>query len=183
VAVAVVTLASWVLTASIGAWMLRDLIRRGGVRQQRAARDGLPPAVLFGHFTLALVGLLTWVLFTAAGWRWLAWLAVGLLMPAIGLGISTVTLWTPYPGPRHGLDSGPPASPLAGQLSDAALAGALADEQATGELVDDMVARLLAQPRPAPGPGRRLPALVPVAHGLAATATFLLAVLTAVGLR
>jgi hypothetical protein len=169
------TLIAWLLTAGIGAYMLGALIARGGLRQQRLSRDGLPPAVLFGHFGLAIAGLVVWVSYLATGWAALAWSAVGLLIPAIGLGISTVTLWTPYPGPSVVARAGP----LTGPGGAGPAGGMLA-----GELIDDLLARLLADPpRAVRKPVWRLRALIPVGHGMAAGATFLLAVLTAAGTR
>jgi hypothetical protein len=98
---AVVTLIVWLCTASIGAYMLRRWVLRGGLRRPPAAAAGpaqrLPPGVIIGHFSLALTGLLLWALFVVSGWDTLAWSAAGVLMPAIGLGVCTVTLWTPYP--------------------------------------------------------------------------------------
>jgi hypothetical protein len=98
-ALGLATLLSWVFTASIGAYMLRSLAAHGALRRQRSVRDGLSPRVLYTHFSLALTGLVVWAAFLATGWGALAWVAVALLTPAIGLGICTVTLWTPYPRP------------------------------------------------------------------------------------
>lgn len=177
----IATLVAWVLTAGLGGYMLRSLIARGGVRQQRAAREGLPPVVLFAHFGLAGTGLLVWITYLAAGQRWLAWLAVGVLMPAIGLGISTVTLWTPYPGPAAAPAPGETASTTPG-VTGSTTPGE--EDPAADRFIDDLVAHLLAEP-PQAGrmPRLRLSALIPVGHGLAATATFLLAVLAATGTR
>jgi hypothetical protein len=196
----IATLITWLCTAGIGAYMLRTLIARGGLRRQRARRDGLPPAVLFTHFSVAITGLVVWVSYLATGWTALAWSAVGLLMPAIGLGVSTVTLWTPYPDPpiaatRAGPPTGsggvgrpgsllaaPAEDAVVGQLSDEALARALTDEALTRGLIDDLLARLAAEPhRAAKKPKGHLATLVPVGHGIAAVTTFLLAVLTAAG--
>jgi hypothetical protein len=187
--VGIATLVAWVLTAGLGGYMLRSLIARGGVRQQRAAREGLPPVVLFAHFGLAGTGLLVWITYLAAGQRWLAWLAVGVLMPAIGLGISTVTLWTPYPGPAAAPAPGETASTTPGEaaFTTPGETGATMPSEAdppSDRFIDDLVAHLLAEPpRTGPMPRLRLSALIPVGHGLAATATFLLAVLTATGTR
>jgi manganese efflux pump family protein len=194
VAVRIATLISWVLTASIGARMLRSAIVGGGLRRQRASKDGVFPGLLFAHFGLALTGLAAWICFVIGGNHWLAWTAVGLLMPAIGLGISTVTLWTPYPGPGgapedEGLAPGPARAGLAGpalvsQLPDEVLSSALTDEKLAGQLIDDMIDRMLAAP---PAPARetrwRLRALIPAGHGIGALATFLLALTTTVTLR
>jgi hypothetical protein len=62
---AIAAMISWVLTASIGAYMLRTWVMRGGLRRQRATRVGVPPAVVFGHASAALAGLLLWLGFVA----------------------------------------------------------------------------------------------------------------------
>ena len=59
------TLISWLLTASMGAFMLRTWLARGGLRRERARVGGLPPQLIFGHAGLALSGLL----FGLAMWR------------------------------------------------------------------------------------------------------------------
>ena len=100
------TLVSWLITASLGAFMLRTWLARGGLRSERAKPGGLPPQLIFGHATAALTGLLIWAAFLASGVRPLAWAAVGLLMVAIGLGLCTVTLWTPYPARKPGEPAG-----------------------------------------------------------------------------
>ena len=103
---AFVTLGTWLFDAVSGGYMLRTWIARGGLRRQRAS-DRLAPKVVFAHFGMASTGLLVWVSYLATGWIVLAWLAVGLLMVVIGLGVSTVTVWTPFPAHRAGADTGP----------------------------------------------------------------------------
>ena len=224
-ALGLATLATWLLTAGLGAFMLSRLIASGGLRQQRATRGGLSPTVLFGHFSLAGTGLLVWACYVATGWVALAWSAVGLLMPAIGLGVSTVTLWTPYPRPGRAAGAGPHDDPGGGraagggaagggagdrgvpgwpgggvpgwpgggpagpadrapgrQLTDEVWARALTDDALASELVEQVIANVPAHPSPA---GRRsrdhLAAIIPAGHGMAAVATFALAVVTAAG--
>jgi manganese efflux pump family protein len=176
-ALGLATLLSWILTASIGAYMLRSLVRHGALHRQRSVRDGLSPRVLYGHFSLALSGLVVWAAFLATGWGPLTWVAVALLTPAIGLGICTVTLWTPYPRPpAHGA--------AAGRLTDATLARALTDEVLAARLVDEVIASLPEGTPRRPRKPRVYPAaVIPFGHGLAALATFTLAVVTAVGTR
>src|SRR5271166_3147880 len=94
---AVAALVVWVLTAGIGVYMLRTWVTRGGLRRQRATGVGVPPAVVFGHASAALTGLAIWAGFVKTNWEPLAWLGVVLITAAIGLGVCTVTLWTPYP--------------------------------------------------------------------------------------
>ena len=110
-ALGIATLVSWLLTAGLGAYMLSRLVASGGLRQQRAIRGGLSPKVLFGHFSLAGTGLAVWACYVATSWADLSWVAIGLLMPAIGLGISTVTLWTPFPRPGPAAYDGPHVDP------------------------------------------------------------------------
>src|ERR1700733_12477822 len=131
------TLVSWLVTASLGAFMLRTWLARGGLRSERAKAGGLPPQLIFGHAAAALTGLLVWVAFVASGARPLAWAAVG-------LGLCTVTLWTPSPARKPGERREPApreAPPPAG-------------DRAAGhqefEVTDEMIARLLADPVPAP---------------------------------
>jgi len=171
-ALGLATLLSWIFTASIGAYMLRSLVRHGALHRQRSVRDGLSPRVLYGHFSLALSGLVIWAAFLITGWGPLTWVAVALLTPAIGLGICTVTLWTPYPrspgepaqaaGPDQAAGPGqapgpgqlsdgshragrfaPPAhGAAAGRVTDATLARALTDEVLAARLVDEVIASL-----------------------------------------
>ena len=196
----IAALSTWLVDAVSGVYMLGTWIARGGLRRERTTGDRLAPRVVLGHFGIATTGLLLWTSFLVTRWVYLAWLAVGLLMVAIGLGISTVTLWTPFPAHRAG--TGTPAGPdpaadrpaadassapaeetLTGRLTDEMLNRALTDEVLLGQLVDDVVASAHAAP-PRAGQGRRkhLATVIPAGHGLAAIATFLLAVLTAASL-
>jgi hypothetical protein len=168
---AIAAMISWVLTASIGAYMLRTWVMHGGLRRQRATRVGVPPAVVFGHASAALAGLLIWLGFVDTGLELLAWLGITVVACAIALGVCTVTLWTPYPA------AVPPAT-------DAAVAPEATPPAAPGTVTDEMIASLLADPFPASGrPKLKMAGLVPVAHGFAALATFMLAVLAAVSAR
>ncbi|MCW2911316.1 MAG: Uncharacterized protein JWL68_6105 [Actinomycetia bacterium] len=206
-ALGLATLLSWILTAGIGAYMLRSLVVHGALRRQRSVRDGLSPRVLYGHFSLALSGLVTWSAFLATGWGALAWVAVALLTPAIGLGICTVTLWTPYPRPGGEVAQGPgePGDPgpgrargsqspvlfpppahdaVRGRLTDATLARALTDEALAARLIDEVIASLPADGTKRARKPRVYPAaVIPFGHGLGALATFVMAVLTAIGSR
>jgi hypothetical protein len=214
---AFVTLITWLIDAGSGGYMLRTWIARGGLRRQRAS-DRLAPRVVFGHFGMASTGLLVWLSYLATDWIVLAWLAVGLLMLVIGLGVSTVTVWTPFPahregaqppgwgageagpeaGPRTGMGAGPGAADpaasrfaasaedaLGGRLTDEMLNRALTDDALLSRLVEDVVtgAREVPSRRTARKSIQNVTALIPAGHGMAAIATMLLAVLTAVGAR
>ncbi len=154
------TLAAWLLTVGSGAFMLAGWIRGGGLRR-RAGRSRLGPVVTLGHFGVASTGLLIWIAYLATGWAVLAWLAVGVLVAAVGFGMATLTVWssrarTGPPGPA----AGPP-------------------EQAAGP-----PGQAAGRPGQAPGPRRASPnyqrVIIPIVHGLTASATVLLALLTVV---
>jgi hypothetical protein len=182
------TLVSWLVTVSLGAFMLRTWLARGGLRRERGRPGGLPPQLIFGHAGLAISGLLIWAAYLAAGTRALAWTAVGLLMVTVGLGLCTVTLWTPYPARRPGERRTPaPWDEPAVVVPDTAEAAAAGDrgDPPGYEVTDEMIARFLDEPfrgtRQGPiRPIRPNPAvLVPIAHGFAAIGTFVLAVMAA----
>ena len=166
---AIAAMIAWVVTASIGIYMLRTWVTRGGLRRQRATGAGVPPAVVFGHASAALTGLVIWLGFVNTGLDLLAWLGVTVVTGAIALGVCTVTLWTPYP---VAVPPAPAAVPPATSAAD------------DGTITDEMIASLLADPFPASRrPRLKLAGLVPVAHGFAALTTFMLAVLAAISAR
>jgi hypothetical protein len=197
---AFVTLGTWLFDAVSGGYMLRTWIVRGGLRRQRAS-DRLAPRVVFAHFGMASTGLLVWASYLVTRWIVLAWLAVGLLMVVIGLGVSTVTVWTPFPAHRADAGTGPndagggrpayddafatPAEEaLTGGPTDEMLNRALTDDVLLSQLVEDVVAR--ARDAPSRAARRRraqLAILIPASHGLAAITTMILAVLTAASAR
>jgi hypothetical protein len=174
-------LASWLLTELVGALMVRSWIAGGGVRaaRQRPPRpDAMSLPVLAGHAGLNLAGLICWVCFVVSGATALAWLALAFMAPAIGLGISTLTIWTPYPATR-----GDPEPDGAGRepgvLPASELTRALGDDELSQRLVDELLRTNLAPSR-ARKPQWSLRPLVPAAHGVLALATFLLALLAAI---
>ena len=187
----VTALVSWLLAESLGAYMFRSWLASGGARRRPAGarQEAISPALIMGHAGLALAGLVSWVSFVVSGLPALAWLAVGLLAPAIGLGISTVTVWTPYPVRRPRAEQSSAGDPGDGRAGSAAilvtnemLDRALADEALTSELVDELVERMLAEPPPAQTASHRwqLAPVIPILHGVLALATFLLAMLAAI---
>jgi hypothetical protein len=53
--------------------------------------------VTLGHVTGGVLGLVLWTVFMATGWAALAWIALGLLAPVAGLGLSVLLLGLPRP--------------------------------------------------------------------------------------
>jgi hypothetical protein len=198
---AVAALVSWLLAGSAGIYMFGTWLSHGGPGHQRARSDGLPPAVIFTHLGFGGIGFAAWVGYVVTGWDWLAWTGVGLLMPGIGLGICTVTLWAPYPtppgrgapvaddagpggaGPVGGMLAAPAEDAIGDRVTDEALATALSNEVLARRLVNDMLAGLPAEQPPARKSRRHLAPLIPAGHGLAAVVTFVLAVLSAISSR
>ena len=137
--------------------------------------------VLLGHAGLNLAGLSCWIGFVATRSAFPAWLGICLMVPAIGLGISTVSVWTPYPVAHRVAHR--PADEQQGTraIPDDELARSLDDEATASRLVDELLARNLAH---GPEESRVLRldprAVIPLAHGVLAIATFLLAVLAAI---
>jgi hypothetical protein len=176
-------LVAWLLAESLGAYMARNWVRSGAAARRREHPDGMSLPVLLGHAGLNLAGLCCWLGFVATGAPVAAWLAICLLVPAIGLGVSTVSIWTPYPVARQYPDQ--PAAeesrPRARAIPDHVLARSLEEEESARQLIDELLAKNLAleerEPRTLQLDAR---ALVPLAHGVLAIATFLLAMLAAV---
>ena len=177
-------LISWLLTASLGAYMLRTWLVRGGLRRERARPGGLPPPLIFSHAGLAISGLLVWAGYLASGVRALAWTAVVVLMVTVGLGLCTVTLWTPYPARKPGeRRAHAPWDESAVVVPETPAAAAEPAQEPDFEVTDEMIRQLIDDSRFAGGhrPIRPNPAvLVPIAHGFAAISTFVLAVMAAI---
>jgi len=177
------TLAAWLAAAATGGYILARRVIRGGRPRRGQGRDGAVATVVFGHAGLAATGLLVWASFLVSGLTGLAWVAAGLLLPVSGLGMATLTLWSP--GPRPGPAGPPGPGPVPGLVPTLAAASSTSGRVA-GTPAGAEPGRALP---PAGGPGSqgrprppgRLTVILPVVHGLAAMAAILLALLTAVG--
>jgi hypothetical protein len=99
---AVAALVTWILTAAGGLFMLSIWISKGGPTQHRNDTTLAPP-VIFGHFGLAALGLVVWIIFVVTGTQALAWVAFALLVPVALLGFIMLTRWLPvYRGAKVG---------------------------------------------------------------------------------
>ena len=115
------------------------------------ATPGEHPLLEFCHPALGLVGLGLWFIYVGTGHRPLAWVAFGVLVVTIGAGLSWLIRSARPARPARAAQTGQAAGATQGELAGAA----------------------------AGGPGRRMPARLILLHGLLATATFALVVLTA----
>jgi hypothetical protein len=173
-ALEVATLLTWLVTELLGAFMARSWIASGGARAARQRPELMSLPVLVAHAGLNAGGLLCWIVFVASGAKPAGWLALVLMAPAIGLGISTVAIWTPYPAPRHRDRNAAP-----GVVPDQLVRRVLEDDVLGQGLVDELIERNLVE-RPARVGGWSMRPLVPAGHGALAIATFVLAVLSVV---
>jgi manganese efflux pump family protein len=173
-AMSVAALFAWLVTAGSGAYVLGSWIAQGGSLRHRAAgtSTGSPPTVVFGHFGLALGGLVIWVTYLVTGWVALAWAAVGVLLPVAGLGMATLAVG--LPGYRTAAVTGHPDGIQTIRIS--------AGGAQTIRRGQDGSQPAIIGTRTGTAPARaRLSPLVVAGHGLLAVTTMLLVLLAALG--
>ncbi|NES27813.1 hypothetical protein GCE86_10425 [Micromonospora terminaliae] len=90
---AVAALVTWLITAVGGIVMLGTWIRAGGHRPGSGSR--LAPGLVFGHFALAVIGLVLWIAYLAVDDDALAWVAFAALLPVAVLGFTMLARWIP----------------------------------------------------------------------------------------
>ncbi|BBX69402.1 hypothetical protein [Mycolicibacterium psychrotolerans] len=84
---------AWILTAGGGAFMLAKWVSGGGHRKPSGTH--LPPAAVFGHFALAALGLVLWIVYLVADNDPIGWVALALLVPVAILGVVMLARWLP----------------------------------------------------------------------------------------
>ena len=90
-----IALLVWFITALWGLYMLAVwLIENDATRQENAA-SRLPLPVILSHVTLAVSGLVVWVLYLLIDRSALAWAAVGILVCIALLGFTMFARWIP----------------------------------------------------------------------------------------
>lgn len=146
----IAALIAWVITAVGGFVLLGTWVARGGPRAPRTSH--FPPALIFGHFALAVVGLVVWIIYLFAERAVLAWIAFALLVPVALLGFTMLARWLPVYRSRATVTAGRSSGPGA----------TAAGEQAPAE--------------------QHFPVAVVGAHGVLAVATVVLVLLTALGM-
>ncbi|UGT66417.1 hypothetical protein LTT66_24450 [Nocardia gipuzkoensis] len=95
----------WLLTAGGGFFLLGTWIARGGARQPNSTQ--LPAPVVFGHFALAVTGLIVWIVYLFVDTESLAWVAFVLLIPVALLGFAMLLRWIPTYRARSAGTAGP----------------------------------------------------------------------------
>jgi hypothetical protein len=87
---AIAALVTWLITALGGFVLLGTWISRGG---HRGSETRLAPGLMFGHFGLAVAGLVLWIIYLVAGSGALAWIAFVVLLPVALLGFTMFARW------------------------------------------------------------------------------------------
>ena len=88
-------LITWIGTVLLGLYMLTVwLIENDATRQDKAA-SRLPLPVILSHVTLAVSGLVVWVLYLLIDRSGLAWAAVAILVAIALLGFTMFARWIP----------------------------------------------------------------------------------------
>jgi manganese efflux pump family protein len=145
----IVALIAWVVTALGGFVLLATWVARGGPKNSRFS-----PVLIFGHFGLAAVGLVLWIIYVVADNDPLAWVAFVLLVPVAALGFTMLVRWLPTYRARATV---PTAATTATAAADAPTAAAGAPAE------------------------RHFPVAVVGAHGVLAVATVVLVLIAAIG--
>jgi hypothetical protein len=91
--VEIAALIAWIVTALGGFFLLATWIRHGGHRQPSSSR--FPPALIFGHFGLAALGLIVWIVYVVSDSDALAWIALIVLVIVALLGLTMFARWLP----------------------------------------------------------------------------------------
>src|SRR5215212_8989980 len=89
----IAALVTWVITASIGSFMLIRWLSRGGLRPRGVATTHFPPARVFTHFGLAAGGLVLWIGYLVTDSSAVAWIAFAALVLVALLGGLLVRRW------------------------------------------------------------------------------------------
>lgn len=97
----VAALVTWLITAVGGFVLLGTWIAKGGQRRDAATGVGgssgsrFSPGVIFGHFLLAAVGLVLWIVYVASDSDGLAWVAFAIIAVVAVLGFTMFFRWLP----------------------------------------------------------------------------------------
>jgi hypothetical protein len=99
----VAALVTWLITAVGGFVLLGTWISRGGARRDPgAAPSRFPPGLIFGHFLLAVVALVLWIIYLVADSDGLAWVSFALVVVVALLGFTMFFRWLPQARSRTG---------------------------------------------------------------------------------
>jgi hypothetical protein len=161
-----IALFTWIMTASLGLYLLSVWLIEYDKDFQADAKTRLPPLVLAAHVTLGGGGLIVWAYYLFFDNEDLAWIATGAVLLGASLGTFMAFRWFAVYQAKRQLQR-------LERITRVWQRGGVA-------VLDQPEAPSGGTPRAGP-PERNFPLPVVVAHGLFATATITLVVLTAAG--
>jgi hypothetical protein len=88
-----VALATWVLTAGGGFFLLGLWLKHGGMQQSEQPGARIRAGRVLSHFALAATGLILWIIYIASDSEALAWIAFAILLVVALLGFSMLAIW------------------------------------------------------------------------------------------
>jgi hypothetical protein len=91
----VAALIAWIITALGGFYLLGTWIQHGGPRRTAGVNSNFPPPLVFGHFVLAALGLIVWIIYLSTDKKGWAWTAFGMLVVIALLGFTMLIRWLP----------------------------------------------------------------------------------------
>jgi hypothetical protein len=160
---------SWLITASGGLYLLTIWLIEYDHEFQAGAATRLPVPVISAHALLAITGLGLWGFYLFSGAARLAWATVAILAVVAVLGVVMAARWVvvyrTYRTPRVAVAATGAHSASAGHFNPAAT-----EPSGAGHLTQ------AGAPEP---PERHFPLPVVIGHGVFATVTIVLVVLTA----
>ena len=158
----IAALVLWILTAGGGFVLLSTWVAKGGARRGGAG-SRFPVPLILGHFLLAAVGLVVWIVYVATDSDATGWTAFVLLAVVALLGFTMFARWIPtYQSTRSTART--PHQPVTSHTSQ--------------------TATTTAEPTPTAvsGPAERhFPVPIVAGHGVLAATTLVLVLLTMVG--
>ena len=88
-----VALATWVLTAGGGFFLLGLWLKNGGMQQSDQPGARIRAARVLTHFGLAATGLVLWIIYVASSSSALAWIAFVILLVVAVIGFTMLAIW------------------------------------------------------------------------------------------
>lgn len=151
----------WILAAGGGFVLLGTWIAKGGASRTDGGSN-FPPPLIFGHFLLAAIGLILWIVYVPTNNTAIGWVAFVVLAIVALLGFTMFARWIPtYRAART-----PLAQPAPGATSPA------------GSSVETATTSTTTVQAPAE---RHFPVVVVLGHGALAATTLVLVLLTMLG--
>lgn len=159
----IAALITWIVTAGGGSVLLGTWLRRGGNHEPQAGQTRLRPPLIFGHFLLAAIGLVVWIVYVLADLEALTWIAFVLLLPVALLGFTMFARWLGVRGERNARATAATTPAGAAGMPSSAVGAA-----GTGAGAEAL-------------PEAHFPVAVVLAHGVLAVVTVVLVLLVALG--